>query len=98
MNCQDALSTLRRHEKDLRARGVAHAAIFGSVARGEHRPGSDLDIMIDVAPDVPLTVYGYVGLKEHIAGLFEGPVDVVTRDALKAYVRPAATADAIYAF
>ena len=98
MNCQDALSTLRRHEKDLRARGVAHAAIFGSVARGEHRPGSDLDIMIEVEPDVPLTVYGYVSLKEHIAGLFAGPVDVVTRDALKAYVRPAATADAIYAF
>jgi predicted nucleotidyltransferase len=45
-----------------------------------------------------LTVYGYVDLKDYIAGLFDGPVDVVTRDALKPYVRPAATADAISAF
>jgi predicted nucleotidyltransferase len=98
MNRRDVIATLRKYEGELRARGVAHAAVFGSVARGDHRPGSDLDIMIDVAPDAPLTVFGYVGLKEYIAGLFEGPVDVVTREALKPYVRPAATADAIYAF
>jgi uncharacterized protein len=98
MNRQDVLATLRKHESELRARGVAHAAVFGSVARGEHRPGSDLDIMIDVAPEAPLTVFGYVGLKEYIADLFDGPVDVVTRDALKPGIRPGATADAIYAF
>jgi predicted nucleotidyltransferase len=98
MNSQDVVATLRRHQNELRARGVAHAAVFGSVARGDHRPGSDLDIMIDVEPDAALTVYGYVGLKEYIASLFEARVDVVTRDALKPYVRPAATADAIYAF
>jgi hypothetical protein len=43
-------------------------------------------------------VYEYVGLKEYIASLFDGPVDVVTREGLKPYVRPAATTDAIYAF
>jgi uncharacterized protein len=62
------------------------------------RSDSDLDIMIDVDPDAHLTVFGYVGLKEYVAGLFEGRVDVVSRDGLKPYVRPAATADAIYAF
>jgi hypothetical protein len=43
-------------------------------------------------------VYDYLGLKEYIAGLFEGPVDVVSRDGLKSYVRPAATDDVVYAF
>ena len=38
------------------------------------------------------------GLKEHTASLFDAPVHVVNREALKPYVRPAATADAIYAF
>jgi predicted nucleotidyltransferase len=38
-----------------------------------------------------------VGLKEYIAGLFDGPVDVVSRDGLKPHVR-AATENAIYAF
>jgi hypothetical protein len=42
---QDALATLRRHENALRSHGVAHAAVFGSVARGENRPDSDLDIL-----------------------------------------------------
>lgn len=36
--------------------------------------------------------------EEYIAGLLDGPVDVVNRDSLKLYVRPAVTAVAIYAF
>jgi predicted nucleotidyltransferase len=98
MNAQDAIATLRRHEADLRARGIRHAGVFGSVSRGENRPDSDLDIIIDIEPDAHVTVFDYVGLKEYIAGLFEAPVDVVSREGLKPHIRPAATADAIYAF
>ena len=72
--------------------------MFGSVARGDSRPGSDIDIMVEIDPEVHLTVFDYAGLKDYIASLFDGPVDVVNRDGLKPYVRPAATADAIYAF
>lgn len=68
------------------------------MARGDSRPDSDLDIMVEIDPVAHLTVFEYAGLKQYIAGLFEGPVDVVNRDGLKPYVRPAATADAIYAF
>ena len=98
MNSSDAIETLKRSERALRQRGVAHAALFGSLARGNGRSDSDIDIMIEIDPGVRMTVFDYVDLKEYIAGLFDGPVDVVNRDALKPYVRPAATADAIYAF
>jgi predicted nucleotidyltransferase len=98
MNSVEALETLRRSEVALRARGVRRAALFGSVARGENRPGSDIDIMVEIDPDAHITVFDYVDLKEFIAGLFDGPVDVVNRDSLKPYVRPAATAETIYAF
>ena len=98
MDTQDAIATLRRYEADLRARGIRHAGVFGSVARGDNRNNSDLDIIIDIEPDAHVTLFDYVGLKEYIAGLFEGPVDVVSRAALKPHVRPAVTADAIYAF
>jgi predicted nucleotidyltransferase len=98
MNSSEALETLRRSEPDLRARGVRRAAVFGSVARGVSRPDSDIDIMVEIDPDAHLTVFDYAGLKDYIASLFDGPVDVVNRDGLKPYVRPAATADAIYAF
>ncbi len=98
MNSLEALEILRRSEKALRARGVRRAALFGSVARGNNRPDSDIDIMIEFDPEAHVTVFDYVGLKEFIAGLFDGPVDVVSREGLKSYVCPAATADAIYAF
>jgi len=54
--------------------------------------------MIEVDPAAHLTVYDYVGLKDYIASLFVGPVDVVDRNGLKPYIRPAATAEAVYAF
>jgi predicted nucleotidyltransferase len=98
MNGQEILAKLRENETALRARGVNHAALFGSRARGDNRPDSDIDIMIEFDPAARVTVFNYAGLKEYIAGLFDGPVDVVNRDGLKPYVRPAAMADTIYAF
>jgi predicted nucleotidyltransferase len=98
MNTQEILGRLRENERALRERGVTHAALFGSRARGDDRPDSDIDIMIEIAPDIVQDVYAYVGLKNYIAGLFTEAVDMVDREALKSYVRPAATADAVYAF
>jgi predicted nucleotidyltransferase len=88
---------LRDNEAALRAKGVLHAALFGSRARGEQRVGSDTDILIEFDPMARITVFDYAGLKRYIADLFEGPVDVVNRDGLKPYLKPA-VADAIYAF
>jgi len=82
----------------LRAQGVTHAALFGSIARGDDRPDSDIDIMIELDPAARVTMFDYVEIKEYIEGLFSEPVDVVNRDGLKPLVRPKATADAIYAF
>ena len=98
MNGEQIIARLRENEPALRARGVSHAALFGSRARGDNRPDSDIDIMVEFDPAAHVTVFNYVGLKEYIASLFDGPVDVVSREGLKPYVRPAATTDAIYAF
>jgi len=98
MSGQEILAKLRENETALRARGVRRAALFGSRARGDNRPDSDIDIMVEFDPAAHVTVFNYAGLKEYIASLFDGPVDVVNREGLKPYVRPAATTDAIYAF
>src|SRR5271170_2852527 len=98
MNGQEIVAKLRENEANLRARGVSHIALFGSRARGGDRPDSDTDIMIEIDPDAPVGVYEYVRIKEFIASLFDGPVDVIDREGMKLYVRPVATADAILAF
>jgi predicted nucleotidyltransferase len=98
MNGQDIIAKLRENEAELRKRGVSHAALFGSRARGENTPDSDTDIMIEFDPNAHIGVWGYAGVKAYIAALFDGPVDVIDREALKPYVKSAATADAVYAF
>jgi uncharacterized protein len=98
MDSSEAIATLRRSQQALHERGVRHAAVFGSIARGDSRADSDVDIMIDVDPDARITVFDYVDLKDYVAGLFDGRVDVVNREGVKPYIRSSALADAIYAF
>ena len=77
---------------------MTHAALFGSRARGDNRPDSDIDILIEIAPEIVQDVYDYVRLKNFISALFTSKVDVVDRHALKPYVRAPAEGDAVYAF
>jgi predicted nucleotidyltransferase len=98
MNSQDAIAILQKNADVLRARGVRHAALFGSLARGNTRPDSDVDVLIELASDNTLDLFAYSGLMSYIESLFPVPVDVVDRDALKPYVRGSALVDAIRAF
>jgi hypothetical protein len=98
MDSREIIARLRKNESALRDRGVRHAALFGSSARGDQRADSDVDIMIEVDPAARTGIYEYVAIKDYIAGLFDIRVDVVRRDRLKPYVGPVAIRDAIYAF
>ncbi|MCJ2049778.1 nucleotidyltransferase domain-containing protein [Methylobacterium sp. J-070] len=93
-----ALDILRANEAELRRRGVIHAALFGSVARGEEQADSDLDVMIEIDAPVVGGVYGYVGLCHFIEDLFPIRIDVANRAALKDRVRTRAERDAVFAF
>jgi predicted nucleotidyltransferase len=98
MKRDEIIAKLKEREAELRAQGVAHAALFGSVARGDDRPGSDIDILVDLDAAIVKTIVDYAGVKDFIADMFDRPVDVVSREGLKPRVLPRATADAIYAF
>ena len=98
MNRDAVIAILRAHEAPLRLRGVLRAALFGSTARNEARPDSDLDIMVEIDPSAHVDLYGYAGITRHIAELFPVPVDVAEREMLLEPVRATAETDAVYAF
>jgi predicted nucleotidyltransferase len=54
--------------------------------------------MIEIDPVAPVGVYECANIKACLASLFDGRVDVVDREDLKPYVRPAVTSDAVNAF
>ena len=98
MNRDTILRTLRDAEPALRSRGVAHAALFGSTARNQAGPHSDVDIMVEISPEVDLGIFDYVGIVNAIKDLFSSPVDVSNRASLRPSIRPSAERDAIFAF
>lgn len=94
----NVLRTLRSHESDLKRLGASHAAVFGSVARGEAKPGSDVDVLVDLDPDRPMGVFQYARLKLYINEILDGSGDVVNRRTLKPLLRENILNDAVDAF
>ena len=75
------LSTLRALEPELRAAGVRHISVFGSVARGEDTATSDVDLAVDLAPDTTPSGFQFVvyieRLKKRLAAALSLEVDIV---------------------
>ena len=77
---------------------VTRVALFGSAARGDARPDSDIDLMVDIDPDARVGVFQYAGIVNYLQDLFPGRVDVADRKGLKKLIRPNVERDAIYVF
>ncbi|MCP3958163.1 MAG: hypothetical protein GY719_09960 [bacterium] len=63
LSLKQILSRLAGHAAVLQGRGVLHAAIFGSVARGEARADSDVDVLVELDSNAGLTLLDYVAVK-----------------------------------
>ena len=73
--------------------GARNVRIFGSAARGEARPDSDIDFLVDMEPGRSLLDLG--GLLMDLRGLLGRPVDVVTERGLKERIRPRVLKEAV---
>jgi len=89
MTREEAIATLCAHEGELRRRGVLHAALFGSVARDEAKPTSDIDILIEVAPDAPIGALLPIFQRGHVPIVVDQGrlVGLITRVDLISYLR-----------
>jgi predicted nucleotidyltransferase len=92
------LSTLRAQAPALRAAGVAALYLYGSAARGESTPASDIDLFLDQAEPERFTLLDLIALREHLEAALGAPVDLSTRASLHPALRPAIEADAIRVF
>lgn len=66
--------------------GVTYAAVFGSVARGEDRQESDIDILVRLGR--PMGMIGFMRLVESLEQCLHKKVELVTEQSLNKYVRP----------
>ena len=94
----EALRALRAHAGELRARGVLHLALFGSVARGEARPDSDVDVMVVIDDSRKFSLIDLAGLRLHLCDVLGRDVEITEREHLKPFLRDAILSEAVEVF
>jgi predicted nucleotidyltransferase len=65
MTREEIIAAIRKNAEAIKAEGVAKLAIFGSRARGDNRPNSDIDVLIEVKPDASFSILNLIDV-EHI--------------------------------
>jgi hypothetical protein len=95
MNRAQIIQRLSEHKGELDAFGVRSLSLFGSVARGEERPGSDIDILVEFERVGGL--FEFVRLKNYLEKTLGQPVDLVTPDALKPQLREKILRESVHA-
>jgi predicted nucleotidyltransferase len=98
MSSDDAISILRAHEPELKAAGVRSLKIFGSVARGEAGPESDIDLEAEFENVDALTLLDIAKLERHLSGLLGRRVELIQHGTLKDGIRERVEAEAVLAF
>jgi hypothetical protein len=89
---------LRLQADHLRARGVVHLALFGSLARGEATPDSDIDIVVDIDPGRRFSLLDQADLRLFFGDLLEREADVVIREDLRPAFRQRIAAEEVRVF
>ena len=95
MKRDDVLTTLHKHESELREKyGVQSLSLFGSAARDEACPDSDVDLLVEF--NRPVGLFGLVALQERLERLFGCKVDLGTPNSLRPGVREKVLQEAIH--
>jgi uncharacterized protein with HEPN domain/predicted nucleotidyltransferase len=95
MDREQAIQILRAHVDEIRRHGVVRLALFGSLVRDQDRPGSDIDLLVDIEDERAFSLFDQIGLKHYFEDLLGRPVDVARRQNLKPFLREAILAEAV---
>ncbi len=98
MDRSSVIERLRQHEAELKAAGVLHLRLFGSVARGEQTERSDVDLMADIEPTKRRTLIMLSRLQNRLSDLLGAQVDLSISNSVREPVKSSALREAILAF
>ena len=94
----EALHRLRASRAELEDAGVRHVAIFGSFARGDDRPDSDIDLLVSLDPELDIGWSAYMELQRFLEAVIGRPVDMVEDAALADRLRTEIEHERVHAF
>lgn len=98
MKRDEVISKLRAHEAELKAAGIVRLAVFGSVARGDNSPDSDVDLLADFDQTKHYTLLTMGRLESRLADLLGTRVDLSSPEWLKESVKNQVLREAVLAF
>jgi len=87
MTKDEVINKLRAHEPELKAAGIVRLAVFGSVARGDNSPDSDVDLLADFDTAKRYTLLTMGRLENRLADLLGARVDLSSPEWLKESLR-----------
>jgi predicted nucleotidyltransferase len=97
MDKETVIRTLRAHEAELRAEGISHVYLFGSVARGEADEKSDVDLFYDYEPE-RFGFLQFMRIRELAPEIIGRSVDIMPRDGIWSRIRSDVERSAIKIF
>ena len=98
MNKSMVIQILLDHQAELKELGVEHLTLFGSVARDEAGPDSDVDLLAVFTQDKSLSLLKVVGIQRTISDLVGCPVDLSETGCVKPRLKPHIEPDLIHVF
>src|SRR2546421_401298 len=93
--CCTGAARLSEHRAELERFGVRSLDLFGSVARGDSGPGSDVDLLVEF--DKPVGLFHFFRVQRRLEAILGRPVDLVMKDAIKRQLRARILAESVSA-
>jgi predicted nucleotidyltransferase len=98
MNRDRAINLLKAHEPEFHNAGIGALYLFGSVARDQAQPESDVDVFFDLERPDGFTLFDLVTVQERMQDILGTTVDVMTRDGIHPRRRARIEASAVRVF